>query len=501
MLGLFGAKSTHPLADAKEAKGICAELAALATRDPGACVDQTAGWLESLAGLDGLPPLPRFRRAAELGAATLPAARRHARDYLTDPRPERPQAQQCWRRNHAYWTHLTHCLARCLADADADAKAAAEMRPQLGALLAALLFAQFGCLRWTQLRYEPMDDAHWAEIGRAYLRAAGEKLADQPVAPFGPQEGETAPAHEYLRTLVFQASSMGNLTPLEIGLAERLIDRFLPHFILGTELRAGCVYWVDAGKSLPPTRMAKLPELSPTLRFFGAGPALDALKALREKIAAQNALPADLNLGGAYSPPTVLPVLDHLAMCWSPQPPTRNFPRHRVKSRVGICGGWAALHALLAGRPDQVSGESWLVEDISQGGMSVRLPLARNAWVRIGALVGMQPEGGDNWLVGAIRRFARAADNQGTAGIETLTKSPRAVTATDGALQTDLILLDPLRDDSSARVLLPPNSWEEGVPMQLFIDGHPWRLHPAEVLETGEDWLLGRCVVESLDPR
>jgi hypothetical protein len=83
MLGLFGAKSTHPLADAKEAKGICAELAALATRDPGACVDQTAGWLESLAGLDGLPPLPRFRRAAELGAAmratTSPIPARNAR--------------------------------------------------------------------------------------------------------------------------------------------------------------------------------------------------------------------------------------------------------------------------------------------------------------------------------------------------------------------------------------------------------------------------------------
>ncbi|MEW6165245.1 MAG: hypothetical protein AB1642_09310 [Pseudomonadota bacterium] len=502
MLGLFGNKQAHPLTDSKEAKQICEDLAALALKDDAACVDEAAGWFESLAGLDGMAPALRFRRAAELAAVSLPAGRRHARDYLVTPRLPRLQEQQLWQRHHGYWSHLVDALTRCLADADADAKALDALRPQLGALLAGLLSARFGCQRWLQLRYRSFDGAQWEETGRIYLRAAQEKLAERPVAPFGPQEGETTVAGEYLRILVFHASAMDSLTPVEIGLAERLVSHFLPRFSLAMELRPECAYWVDAGRPLPPTRLARLPELSPSLRFFGAGPALEALAALRQKIAAQNALPPDLNLGGVYSPAAVLPVLDHLAACWSPQPPTRNHARHRVKSRVGIRGGLADLHALLAGTTlDLTGGDSWQVEDISQGGMSVRLPLARNEWMKIGALLGMQPEGGANWLVGVVRRFARDGEAQGMAGIETLTKTPRATTATDGALQTDLILLDPLRHDSSVRILLAPNSWEAGVPMQLFIDGHPWRLHPDATVEAGEDWLLGRCIVESLDPR
>jgi hypothetical protein len=499
MLGLFGTKSTHPLADAKEAKRILSELAAC---EAIACVDETTGWFESLAGLEDIPALIRYKRTVELATTSLPATRRLARDYLTATRPSRPQEQQGWQRNHAYWVQLTAALQRSLDDADADPKARDALRPQLGALLAGLLIARFGCLRWAQLRYGPFDENQWADLGRLYLRAVQEKIAENSVEPFGDQEGSTTAAREYLKIQIFHASSMGSLTPLEISLAERFIAHFLPHFVLSTDLRPESAYWVDADKPLPPTRLAKLPALSPTLRFFGAGPALTAARDMRARILASQAPPAAVNLGGQYAVPTLLAVLDHLTMCWSPQPPTRNFQRHRVKSRVGACAGFSAVHALLAGTQiGKINIESWLVEDISQGGMSVRLPLSRHEWVKIGALLGLQPEGGSNWLIGTVRRFARETEVQGVVGIQTLSKIPLAAIATDGIMQTDLILLDPLRDDSSARILLPVGNWEEGVPVQLFVDGHPWRLHPEEKIEAGDDWLIGRCVVEALDPR
>lgn len=499
MLGLFGSKSTHPLAEAKEAKRILGELAA---SESAPCVDETTGWLESLAGLDAIAPALRHKRIVELAAVSLPQARRLARDYLTATRPSRLQEQQAWQRNHGYWQQLANALHRCLTDADADAKVRESLKPQWHALLAGLLIARFGCLRWAQLRYGPIDKAAWADLGQLYLRAGQDKNADAPVAPFGEGEGETTVAREYLKVQIFHASSMDSLTPLEIGLAERFIAHFLPHFVLSTDLRPESAYWVDADKPLPPTRLAKLPELSPSLRFFGAGTALEAAREMRARILATQAPPAEVNLGGQYAVSTLLAVLDHLTMSWSPQPPTRHFHRHRVKSRIGACAGFADVQSLLAGaRIGQINVESWLVEDISQGGMSARLPLTRNEWVRIGALVGIQPEGGTNWLVGTVRRFVRESETQGAIGIETLSKAPRAATATDGAMQTDLILLDPLRDDSSVRIMLPPGNWEEGVPMQLLADGHPWRLHPDEKIEATDEWLIGRCIVESLDPR
>jgi hypothetical protein len=499
MLGLFGSKSNHPLVDAKEARRICAELAAL---DPAASLDEAASWLESLAGLNEIPAAVRLKRSLELVTASLPASRRQARDYLANPQLSRLEEQKAWQRNHGYWTQATHALTRCLADADADPKAADTLRPQIGMLLAGLLIAQFGCLRWTQLRYGLIDGAQWAAIGQIYLRATQEKLAERMLTPFGTAADETTVAQEYLKILIFHATSMGSLAPLEIALAERFIAHFLPHFVLSAELRPESVYWVDAGKPLPPTRLAKLPELSPTLRFFGPGQALAAVQELRATIAANKALPPEINLGGQPTPASLLAVLDHLAACWSPQPPTRGFPRHRVKSGIGACVGFSTLHGLLTGTDiDQGSIESWVVEDVSQGGMSVKLPLTRNDWMKIGAMVGIQPEGGANWLVGSIRRFARESETQGAAGVETLSKTPRAVTVTDGALHTDMILLDPLRDDSSIRIVLLASNWEEGVPVQMLVDGRPWRLHPEEILEAEAEWLMGRCIAESLDPR
>jgi hypothetical protein len=499
MLGLFGGKSNHPLVDAKEARRICTELAAL---DPAASLDEAAGWLESLAGLADIAPAVRFKRVTELVTASLPAGRRQARDYLANPQISRQEEQKVWQRNHGYWTQMSHALIRCLADTDTDPKAAEALRSQFDALLTGLLIAQSGRLRWTQLRYVPVDGEDWAMLGRIYLRAAQEKLAERPVEPFGTAAGVATVAQEYLKILIFHTTSMGSLTPPEIGLAERLIAYFLPHFVLSTELRPESVYWVDAGKALPPTRLAKLPAPAPTLRFFGPGTALAAVQALRANIVASQTLPPDVNLGGQHEPASLLPVLDHLAACWSPQPPTRGFPRHRVKSSVGTCIGFSALHQLLAGaNVDQANIASWLVEDVSQGGMSVKLPLTRNDRAKIGVLVGMQPEGGANWLAGIIRRFARESETQGAAGIETLSKTPRAVTATDGALQTDMILLDPLQDDTSIRVLLLASNWEEGVPVQMLVDGRPWRLHPEEKLEAGDEWLIGRCIAEALDAR
>ena len=43
-------------------------------------------------------------------------------------------------------------------------------------------------------------------------------------------------------------------------------------------------------------------------------------------------------------------------------------------------------------------------------------------WLKVGALIAMQPEGGDNWLVGVIRRYHRVAENQARVGIEALAR-------------------------------------------------------------------------------
>ncbi|OHC69027.1 MAG: hypothetical protein A2045_04005 [Rhodocyclales bacterium GWA2_65_20] len=502
MLGFFSAKPDHPLADAKEARRVMAELPSL---DPGTAVDQATAWFESLAASTDFRPDLRLERLFQLDEAALPQARRLAREYLGVARSARAQEFKLWQANRDYWVELAAAYEKCLAGVAAGEKGSepiktgsmgAKAGTGLGLLYARLLGAYAGQSKWNQLHYEPSDGSLWLAAGRIYLAAAADKLAQRSVALSAGRE--TTPEAEYLKLLVFHAASMDKLLPLEIEVAEHLIAHFLPYFVFTAEVRPDNVYWVDAAKPLPPTRLVKLPGMSPTLRFFSTGKAADAVADLRLDVAARQALPAAIVLGGQYAVATVLTVLDHLAMCWSPQPPMRSHPRHRVESRLMVVCGLAALHERLASLSFSMAGiESWIVADVSQGGMGALIPKLTRDCAGIGTLVGMQPEGGDNWLVGVIRRFSRESETQGAVGIETLSKSPRAIVADSGGLQTEGILLEPPATGTIVRVLLPESAWEDDIALTLTLDGARVRLQPAGLIESGNGFALGRYTVSN----
>ena len=495
MFGLFSAKIDHPLADDA---GVKRMLEMLPLQKPEAAVEETTTWLESLSGLDNFPPGLRHQRVVEFDAATIAQARRLARDYFSGPRGTRFEEQKRWQRIQGYWAHLAIAYARCLSDIDSGAKGTNALKADIGLLYARLLHALAGRLRWTRLRYGSVDGKHWEELGNVYQRSVGEKLASRTVSLYGQNDVPTTPATEYLKVLLFHASSIDNLSLLEIGITERLLAHFLPHFVFGETATPECTYWIDTAQAQPPSRLVKPPPPVTTVRFFGAGEVLKEITALRSRIQASKSVPPEINLGGQYPAEIVLPVLEHLGICWAPVPPTRKHARHRVEAHVGIVAGLQSIQWCVNGGGDMLSEiENWVVDDISQGGMSAHLPLLRNDWARVGALVGMRPDGNQAWLVGAIRRFVRESESQGVAGIQTLSKVPRALIASDGTMQTDIILLDPLQPDGSARVVMASANWEPGVPLQIELDGQDWRLHPEERLEIEDDWMMGRCVVET----
>jgi len=498
MLGsFFSAKPDHPLADPKEAKRVCD---ALAGRDPAAAIDEATALLESLAGVEGFKPEQRLALVFQLDEAAIVPARRLGREYVS-ARLTRTQEQRLWQANRDYWAALIAAMADSLRRFDANEKGAEAIKSALGLLYARLLHACRQRLKWDQFHYGPMDPALWQMLGRVYLAAAGKRLAGGDVVLY-PGSGNTSAESEYLKALVFHASSMDNLLPVEIEVAEYLITHFLPRFVFTAEVRPDNVYWVDAAKPLPPARLARPPEMSPTLRFFNSSPAVEAIEQLRLRIGRDGRVPADVNLGGQYPIETVLPVLDHLAMCWSPKPPMRKDTRHRVKSRLTVVHGVAELHHQLQGHSEFGESESWVVDDVSIGGMGAKVPLgARQGgdWVRIGSVVGMKPEGADNWLVGIVRRFGRDSESVGSVGIETVSKTPRAIFADAGGLQTEGVLLDAPQQGESARVVLPAEKWEDGVSLLFSLDGARVRLFPEAELETSPDAVVARYFVQSVD--
>lgn len=495
MLKLFGNKVDHPLADPDEVQRVLKELPG---QEAAAALDSTAAWCESLVATAEFPVEDRFELILKLDEAVVPHTRRLARDYLVAPRQTRAHEFRLWQLNHNYWIALAAAYSETLRRCRDDEKIATAIRPQLALLCARCLSACGSRLKWQQFRYGPIEPALWADAGEAWLAALRAQVATQPVQLYA-NAAPTMPEAEYLRVLVLHASSPDNLLPVEIEIAERLIAHLLPNFNLTDLARPENVYWVDPAKPLPPTRLARIPEITPTLRFFATRSALDALEALRASIQSRGALPAEVNFGAQYSPKLVLQVIEHLALCWAPVPPMRHHERRRVKSRMTVIGRFETICLHLMGQPGDEAerAESWVVEDVSQGGIGAQVSLVGKEWLRVGSLVAMQPEGGSNWLLGVVRRFSRETEAVGIVGIETLSKNPGAAVADSLGLPTPIVLLDPLQPGVDIRVAMSIAAWEEQKRLRITVGSKVWRLSPRTLLETGAGHAVGECRAEA----
>lgn len=491
---LFGKKVDHPLADDAELKKVLKELPA---QEASTALDSAAAWYESLMATDEFPAEARLDILLRIDEAVLPHTRRLARDYLVAPRQTRAHEFRLWQVDHDYWERLASAyedtLRRYL-----DGKAASALRSQLPLLCARLLNACANRLKWQEFRYGPVTPELWTSAGLGWLVAMRAQVAGVQVSLYD-NAGKTTPEAEYLRILILSSSSPDNLLPVEIEIAERLISHLLPDFSLTDQARPDNVYWVDAEKPLPPTRLARIPQITPTLRFYGTASALAALGELRAGIESRGSLPGEINFGAQYSPRLVLQVIDHLAACWAPVPPMRQHQRQRVKSRMSVVGRLDAICLQLLGHPDADADqvESWVVEDVSQGGIGAQVALVGKDWLRVGSLVAMQPLGGTNWLLGVVRRFSRETETIGSVGVETLSKQPTGHVADSLGLATPVVLLDAPREGGEVRVAMTASAWEEQKPLRIKIGDRSWRLPHGTLIETGAGHVIGRCPVEA----
>lgn len=494
LMNFFGKSPGHPLVSAREAKRVFAELA---TRDPQSAIEEAAVWLESLNSADGLKLSVHVERLLQLDEAMAAQARRCTREFLARSGGNRLQERQLWQLNYDYWTHLAAAYAECLGQARVPGKESDSLQALSALLAVRALHAHAGVLRWQQLRHAPVEAGFWSAIGAIYLTAVAAGQATREVVAYPGLAPSTIEA-EYLKMLLFQAASMDKLPPLQIGLTESLIVHFLPNFSLTNEVRPESVYWIDAAKPLPPTRLAKLPEAATSLRFFSGGKARLAVEQLIIRIRADHRVPADINLAGQYEADTVIRALQHLAVCWAPKPPLRGHARHRLQSRLVVGHGLIQALEHLSQRATGIAElEFWTVDDVSIGGVGALAELGHKDWIRVGSLLFFQPEQGGNWLLGVVRRFARRNSKQGAVGIETLSKNPRAVSADAGGLPTEAILLDLPEVGEYARMVLAPGTLPEKAALLFPLDGMRARLHPREVLEESADYIIASFFVQS----
>jgi hypothetical protein len=247
--------------------------------------------------------------------------------------------------------------------------------------------------------------------------------------------------------------------------------------------------------------------------YFGAGDALPRLDRLVEQMAARDGIPQEFNLGASYHKDEVIGVLRHLAQYWSDTPPARGSERRPTAARITVVPGADQVFGSLDPTgvvstldfSRNLTAESWIVENVSDGGYGAIVPPQMIDWVKVGALIGMKSETSSHLGIGVIRRITRDTHQQRRVGIQMLTKTAVAVTiskaSTMSSLNFDLreetaILLTPKPDArGEVEMLLREGIFNGRDTLDMTVQQKNYRLTPVRIIETGDDYCWARFQV------
>lgn len=490
-MGLFSPRPSHPLADEQERHRVLGELAAA---DALSALKESADWLKTLANAGGMTFAVRASLIRQIDDVTRRALRIVEREYLTMAHLSDEEEMRLWRASRGFWAQLGATYNACLMEFARSAEKPENHRAELTRVGVRLMRAYGARLKWDQFRYWPASEALWQNMGRAYLYALDNGFARRQVSPYPGERQQTTVEQEYLHALVFHISAMDSLLPFEIEIAQELITRFAPQFSLGAEAKPGFAYWVEPEQRRAPGRAVGKLEASLSRFYFSTAQAVAPLQEAIQMLE-QGRLPEDVDVGRYRSPRIILPVVRHLLTYWAAEPPKREHNRYHDRSQLAVVAGLDDVHRCLAAREPAVPAALWTVDNVSLGGMRARLPMAPEEQLRIGTLLALRPEGGDNWLVGVVRRFAREDNLQASAGVETLSRQPIAA-AVEGE-KGNALLLDAVEEGERVRLIVPGLAYEPDRPLRCKVLGTTLMLDPVGLVERGVEFDIGQYRVVS----
>jgi hypothetical protein len=498
---ITGSKVDHPLADPKQARTLIAELPPY---DPVKALEEIARWLESLPDAEGF----KLDRLYEVIDLLDTAGRNHHRkivgDYLATSRQQKFNENKLWTCGYQFSKALGGAYLACARQYEAGASGAAAIKKQLPVIVARALRALGMQAKWTMLRYGPSAPGLWTSIGALYGYALKGGYARTPLAVYSGPHGSSSVEHDYLKIMMLWASSADALPPLSQEIAERAAILFVDAFRIETVPFAGAIYRFDPSQNRPPSRLFQAAPAGVQLHYFGPGAAPARLAEVIGAIEKNGKLPPEFNLGASYAEETVLAVLRHLAAYWSDKPPARLSERRAASARITVVPGYGQLVDELEREQSDalnfsVSGaESWIVENISDGGYGALVPAAMTEWIRVGEIIGLQLEGTERWGIGAIRRVVRDEQRQYHVGIEMISRTVSLVRIGQSAgrePQTAILLSNTPDDNGEVGIIMRAGRFDPGAHIDVTLDDQHQVLAPAQMVDAGDDFDWARYKV------
>lgn len=490
----------HQLGDPASVRRIVAGLAPLS---PEQQLEELGAWLAALHEAVEIAPAQRWSAVQALHAAAGASLDGLAQACLDALERGETGLRRPANLIQAYWRGLAAVSEDCLHSIQEHRPGHEPLLAELAGIAVLAIRALRMQIKWSAFVYAPLRERVWAHMGAVLALAERAEIADKPV-PAPDDRGLTSARLEYTRAMALEAADTDGLRPLEIELAERLVDYFADAFGFGYVAESSTSHWVDLASGLPPARFQKAPAtLVPGLRFFKLGKTGQALQGLLDQVTLDGALPAGVDLGRAWSLRLLKRVLRHLALHFSADLPRRRHVRFPLKGQLRVAAGLSAAQLIFAAGhgdwPEAVLSETWEIENASQGGCAahVRGPLEASPWLTIGALLVSQSVAGGPNLLGIVRRLRRETDGRFRVGVETLGRDVQCLLLVPlnrpgqaaGGKLSGLLLPDGDDTVASVRLLLPRGSFAlREVLAYVNPQGRLCRLQPEALLDSGDDY-------------
>jgi hypothetical protein len=463
-------RSDHPLDDKDAAKMLLDELAG---KDPIPALEQLSSYLDAVKTADNLKPGRAFE-IVDLLDRTGRAAQRGLNQAFVDEaqRLTRFQQARLWTTVYAYWTQIAEGYRFCLAKYEVGAVGAAALTPQLPRIICRAMRACTGQLKWSLLRYGPVEPRVWHDLGALYSLAEALQLSQVTLSVYRGAKGESSPERELLRALMLAVSAPDGLLPVQIEIAERVIAQLAGSFRIASRPSRAVHYIFQVSGEHPPGRLPANARLTPGMRFFGAGDASLQLEQSIQSLEADQQPSPDLAAGGDYDPGLVEVTLRHLLRYWGPKPPERKQRRRRHVERVSVVHNYEEVVANVGGlffeSPFVSNEEEWVVENESEGGFGAFVSQPNGAWLKVGSLIGIRREDGVSWGAAIVRRVTLDENGNRYTGIELLARGGAAVTIMLGSTSAKDDRISP---EGELCVLLPSATVQTGEATLLMRPG------------------------------
>jgi hypothetical protein len=375
--------------------------------------------------------------------------------------------------------------------------------------------------------YQDVREREWKLLHGVYTLVEEKGVAGDEVAHPSDKGRSTTCTETYAQVLLIDLANPGKLTPRQIELISRWLERWTPKVSIGRAPAA-------AGDGVAPL-VVDLSAAAGASRRTAAGDATrvidihDLGSSVRKRIGLlrKGETPAALGLGEDVTTPLAESLLTMLYRRWCEDKQSRAHPRHSASGAAQTCSGMAAVHYFVTGRAFPTSGgsrqisqvqheqiatlgrvamrhgdepgpppdfavETWQVKDESASGLRLaRVDPAASSRLMLGQLLGIRL-GDAKALLCTVKWLSVSVEFELRIGVQILPGIPQGVTirAADAAAEqtAPAFLLPAFAALQAPETLVVPAGWFKPQREIEVLTDRPGKLRLAAVTDRGADF-------------